>query len=230
MAQVILLLMATFFIASVVGSLTGWFRTGMDLVETSFLIGNIALAALFLLPIHILILIKKIKGRSSVVATKLCAYLTFGYIIVTVITKVITFGGMYPPLVSVYETYKHEVVDSAGQKISYWVEIVDPFGSARRERLVLLQAGKKEIIDISLLDSSGAFFDGPKNLNIEFQGVNLLLESRMDLEPRYVLLNRESGSVISNWGGAVRSQHLTLTTNPPPRGAEGGGGSESSHP
>ena len=211
--QLGLLLFQFVFSVSVVGAYTGWFKNDMDLLKTVSLIGHLLLVFAIVLPSHVYLFIVSKKGGSVSLGIRVCFIATVLCLVITVAYNIYIFGGMYPKLEgTVRNSYKHEFTDANGHKVEYWVELVNPFHSSHKERLILKIGDKKRVIDVKLKDRPGTFLSGPKDISITQEDSHLLLESQLAVDTRYVVIDYKSGTVLSNWIKGASS----------PRGAEGG--------
>ncbi len=220
--QLGLLLVQFIFSISVVGAYTGWFKNGPDLVKTLLLIGHFVLVAAIVLPANFYLFLSYKKGDSSLLALKVCFVATALCLIVTLGCNRYLFGGTYPRFGGIVsKSFTHEFVDSNGHIIEYWVELENPFHSSHSERLILKEEEETREIDMVLKKNEmESIFRGPNDIALTQEGSRILLESQLAVDTRYVVIDYESGTVLSNWIKGASS----------PRGAEGSSGSEEINP
>jgi hypothetical protein len=201
--QLFLALVQLLFSISVYGAYTGWFKGGMDLLETMFFFGHLIFVFAIVVPSHIYLLLVGRNGGSTYLAPKLCVLATMLCLGITVAYNFHFFGRMYPPLEGnhIKDTVR-TFVDLDGRSIDWWVEFVNPFHENHKERLILSDGQEKRIIEMTLVERRGKFvYNDDDNICLEQINSNLLLRSRLEIghQIRFVLIDYESGSVISNW-------------------------------
>ncbi len=220
--QLIAFIIQLLFMTSVLGSYTNWFRSTMDLMRTLSFLVIFVLSLVLFVPTHVYCITAKIRGSESTLSLKLSVVFTVVFVLAVSGYNLVVFGRIYSPVEGrVFKDTPRTFIDSTGNAVEWWVEFVNPFHEKHQERLMISDGSDVRVVPMTLLENKGSFLVADEYISLTQVESNLLLTSRMEGKSyvRYVKVDYQSGSVISNWTEEVAY----------PRGAEGESGSEESN-